>query len=175
MSRSAPYRLGFACLVASTVPCAADGTASAVILPWGDTLVGAAQAITSVLLPVAIAAATAAVARAAGPLRFLVTNTLVERLVRNVGDYALNAVSGAVKGRTLTVAVGSVVIARAVQRALDQAPAWLIEAAGGPEGLAAKVFRSLRLEEAAHADNTLAPALDVLRSGPARTTAGSMR
>lgn len=49
--------------------------------------------------------------------------------------------------------------ARAVQRALDQAPGWLIRAAGGGEGLAEKVFRSLSLEEAATARNTLEPAL----------------
>ena len=48
----------------------------------------------------------------------------------------------------------------AVQRALDQAPAWLIDAAGGPTGLAEKIFRGLTLEEAANAGNTLAPGLD---------------
>jgi hypothetical protein len=58
---------------------------------------------------------------------------------------------------------------RAVQRALDQAPAWLLRAAGGGEGVAEKVFRSLPLEAAATADNTLEPALErALRRGPAR-------
>ncbi|GJD85915.1 hypothetical protein [Methylobacterium haplocladii] len=61
-------------------------------------------------------------------------------------------------------------IARAVQRALDQAPAWLIRAAGGPTGLAEKIFRGLTLEEAANAGNTLKPGLDAAlkrRSGAA--------
>ncbi|HEX8375801.1 MAG TPA: hypothetical protein VF606_11555 [Geminicoccaceae bacterium] len=134
-----------------------------VVLPWGDALVAAAQTLTGLLLPIAIAAATGAVARIAGPLRVLVTTALVERLVRNAGDYAINAVAGAARGRTLTVAVGSAVLAAGMQRALDQAPAWLVAAAGGPTGLAEKIFRSLPLDAAADADNTLRPALDAAK------------
>ncbi len=47
-----------------------------------------------------------------------------------------------------------------MQRALDEAPGWLIRAAGGGEGVAAKVFRALPLEEGATAANTLRPALE---------------
>lgn len=138
--------------------CAA-GPAASVILPWGDAVVALAQAATSVMLPLAIAAVTAAAARIAGPLRIFVTTALVERLVRNVADYAVNAVAGAARGRTLEVPVGSTVIARAVERGIDQAPGWLVAAAGGPTGLAEKVFRSLPLDPEATAANTLAPAL----------------
>lgn len=134
--------------------------AAAILLPWGDGLVALAQALAALVTPVLAAAVAALVARIAGPLRLLVTDALVERLVRNATDYALNAVSGAVRGRTLTVSLGSAVIARAVQRALDEAPGWLIRAAGGGEGVAAKVFRALPLEEEATAANTLRPALE---------------
>ena len=41
-----------------------------------------------------LVAVTAAAARIAGPLRIFVTTALVERLVRNVADYAVNAVAG---------------------------------------------------------------------------------
>ncbi|MEH3118285.1 MAG: hypothetical protein PGN25_12035 [Methylorubrum populi] len=133
--------------------------ATALVLPWGDAVLALAQGLTALLTPILVAALAAALARVGGPLRLLVTNALIERLVRNATDYALNAVAGAVRGRTLSVPVGSAVIARAVQRALDQAPAWLIRAAGGGEGLAEKVFRSLPLDEAATARNTLEPAL----------------
>ncbi|AWN41205.1 hypothetical protein [Methylobacterium durans] len=164
-----PARAALAMLAALLVPeaalAAADPTSA--VLPWGDALAAAAQGAGSAVVPVAAAAATAALARVAGPLRLLVANTLVERLVRNVGDYALNAVAGAVKGRTLTVPLGSAVIAAAVQRAADQAPAWLLREAGGLEGLAEKVFRSLSLEAAADAANTLRPALDAARRGGA--------
>lgn len=156
------------CAPAHAVPLPA--TDAALVLPWGDAVLALAQGLATLSMPVVVAGFAAALARFGGPLRLLVTDALVERLVRNATDYALNAVAGAVRGRRLTVSVGSAVIAQAVQRALDQAPAWLIRAAGGGEGVAAKVFRSLPLEAAATAGNTLEPALDrVLRRGPAPT------
>lgn len=156
------------CVPAYAVPLPLAEAAS-VVLPWGDALSALAQGLTALVAPILAAAFAAAITRIGGPLRLLVTDALVERLVRNATDYALNAVSGAVRGRTLTVSIGSAVIARAVQRALDQAPAWLIRAAGGGEGLAEKVFRCLPLEEAATARNTLAPALDrIAGRDPAR-------
>ncbi|GBU17325.1 MULTISPECIES: hypothetical protein [Methylobacterium] len=154
------------------VPAAAAETA-AVALPWGDALLPVLQGLASAAVPFAAAAVTALVARLAGPLRLFVTATLVERLVRNVTDFALNAVAGAVKGRTLTIPLGSAVIARAVQRAADQAPGWLLRQAGGIEGLAEKVFRSLPLEEAATVGNTLRPAVEAgRRLGATRRPAG---
>ncbi|KQP61695.1 hypothetical protein ASG40_04070 [Methylobacterium sp. Leaf399] len=146
-------------LVLDTGSARAD-PATSLALPWGDAVVALAQGLTSLLLPLAIAAATAAAARIAGPLRLLVTAALVERLVTNVADYAVNAVAGAARGRTLDVPIGTAVIARAVRRGHDEAPAWLMGAAGGPAGLAEKVFRSLPLDARATAANTLVPALD---------------
>ena len=55
--------------------------------------------------------------------------------------------------------IASAVIAKAVQRALDAAPSKVIAAAGGPQGIAERVFRTLHLEEGATAANVLAPAL----------------
>ena len=157
------------CAPAYAAPLPTD--AAALVLPWGDAVLALAQGLATLLMPVVVAGFAAALARFGGPLRLLVTDALVERLVRNATDYALNAVAGAVRGRRLTVSVGSAVIAQAVQRALDQAPAWLIRAAGGGEGVAAKVFRSLPLGAAATAGNPLEPALDrVLGRGPAPTS-----
>ncbi|WP_232631356.1 hypothetical protein [Methylobacterium sp. Leaf118] len=133
--------------------------AATILLPWGDGLAALVQALAALATPMLAAAIAALIARIGGPLRLLVTDALVERLVRNATDYALNAVAGAVRGRTLSVTLGSAVIARAVQRALDEAPGWLVRAAGGGEGLAAKVFRALPLEAGATAANTLDPAL----------------
>lgn len=98
---------------ASAAPSAAPATA-AVTVPWGDALAAAVQGIGSVVVPLAVTALTAALARIAGPVRVLITASLVERLVRNVGAYAVNAVAGAAQGRTLTVPMGSLVIAGAV-------------------------------------------------------------
>jgi hypothetical protein len=55
-----------------------------------------------------------------------------------------------VKGQALTIPVGSAVIAKAVQR--------VVEAAGGPNGVAELVFRTLHLQDGATAADTLAPA-----------------
>lgn len=85
---------------------------AALVLPWGDAVLALVQGVTALLTPVLVAALAAALARFGGPLRLLITDALVERLVRNATDYALNAVAGAVRGRRLTVSVGSAVIAR---------------------------------------------------------------
>jgi len=160
--------LGCCCAPAHATPLPVIDAAT-LVLPWGDAVVALVQGLSALLTPMLVAGLAAALARFGGPLRLLVTDALVERLVRNATDYALNAVAGAVRGRRLTVSVGSAVIARAVQRALDQAPAWLIRAAGGGEGVAEKVFRSLPLEAAATAGNTLEPALErALGQGTAR-------
>lgn len=162
-ARNRPARTPAALLALSVLGLAgacspARAAGAEILLPWGDALAAGLQALGGIAAP-ALAAAAGAAARLAGPLRFLVTSTLVERLVRNATDYALNAVAGAARGRTLSVPIGSAVIAQAVQRALDQAPAWLVRAAGGETGLAEKVFRSLPLEAEATRANTLAPAL----------------
>ncbi|MBB2960567.1 hypothetical protein [Methylobacterium sp. R2-1] len=168
-----PLLLLGCCAPAYATPLPPD--AAALVLPWGDAVLALFQGVTALLTPALVAALAAALARLSGPLRLLVTDALVERLVRNATDYAVNAVAGAVRGRRLTVSVGSAVIARAVQRALDQAPAWLLRAAGGGEGVAEKVFRSLPLEAAATTGNTLEPALEralgLRPAGGARETA----
>ena len=150
-------------IASACAPAHAEPAAGAQVLQWGDSLAALAQGLTSVLVPIAATVVTAATARFAGPVRVLVTTTLVERLVRNATEYALNAIAGAVRGRTLTVPLGSAVIAQAVQRALEQGAPWLVRAAGGREGIAEKVFRSLPLEDKATVGNTLKPALDVRR------------
>ena len=87
------------------------------------------------------------------------TQSRVEQMANAVTEYAINAVPGAVKEGKLSINVGSAVIAKAVQRAVDAAPAKALEAAGGEAGLAEIVFRKLNLEDDANEHNTLAPVL----------------
>ena len=149
-----------ACLAAGFVSSPAHAAATtAVVLPWGEWVVAFATAAQAVLMPLLVALATGLVARFAPLLSYVLSKSVVEGMVRRVTDYALNAVSGAAKGQVLTVPVGSAVIAAAVQRAADQAPGFVVKAAGGLPGIAEKVFRRLALEERATAANTLAPAL----------------
>lgn len=145
----------------------AMATSTVVVVPYGDWIVAAGQAFTAVLLPVLIGYAVTALWRVAPWLQMFISTQLVERLIRNAADYALNSVQGAAKGRALSVDVGSVVIQRAVQRAVDQAPGFLVAKAGGAEGIAEKVFRILQLDDKATAANTLAPAIAAIPTASA--------
>ena len=152
------FILVLAVIVAPALAAAVTGTgATSVTLPYGDWVAGSAQFAAQLLQPVLLAAVTGLVAVLPWPLRLFLTSTLVERLVGNALDFALNEVEGAAKGRALTVDLGQAVLARAVGRAVAQAPSWLLEAAGGPTGIAEKVFRLLHLEPGASAANTLVP------------------
>lgn len=157
MTRMLVAALACACLLPSPVLAGMDATA--VVLPWGDWIVGFAQTATAILLPMLVAGIMGLVARFAPLLSYVVSKSVIEGMVRRITDYALNAVAGAAKGQVLTVPVGSAVIAAAVQRAADQVPGFVVRAAGGLPGIAEKVFRRLALEDRATAANTLAPAL----------------
>ncbi|NPU63397.1 hypothetical protein HL667_00105 [Bradyrhizobium sp. 83012] len=80
-------------------------------------------------------------------------NARVELLINNGIGYGLNAVKDAAKGKTLSVDVGNKVLAEAMQYAIENAPGWLLSWAGGPEGLAKKIFG--RLDLAPDADATM--------------------
>lgn len=153
--------------LALLVPAAGSALAAgdpAVSVPWGDWVVAAGDGASAILVPALVAGILWA-ARAYLPiLGTFLSQSLVERLVRNAADYALNAVAGAVKGRALDVPTGSAVIAKAAQRAIDQAPGWLLKEAGGPAGVAEKVFRTLHLDGNATAASVLAPAIRAIRS-----------
>ncbi|WP_132256540.1 hypothetical protein [Methylobacterium segetis] len=142
----------FAAEVVSATP------ATAVIVPWGDWVVAIGQGLTAILLPILVGVVTSAVYRVAPWARLVLTQARIEQMTKAVTDYALNSVAGAAKGQVLTVPVGSAVITKAVQRAVDVAPAKVVAAAGGPAGVAELVFRTLHLEDKANAANTLAPA-----------------
>lgn len=143
----------FAAEVVAPVP-----VAPAVIIPWGDWVVAIGQTLTSVLLPVLVALLGKAVYQIAPWARLFLTQARLEQMTKAITDYALNATEGVVKGQALTIPVGSAVIAKAVQRAVDAAPAKVVAAAGGPNGVAELVFRTLHLQDGATAANTLAPA-----------------
>ncbi|MGJ4888971.1 hypothetical protein ACQR1Y_12295 [Bradyrhizobium sp. HKCCYLRH3099] len=72
-------------------------------------------------------------------------NARVELLINNAIGYGLNAVEGATKGKTLELQVGNKVLREALQYAVENAPGWLLAWAGGPEGLAKKIFGRLDL------------------------------
>lgn len=131
----------------------------AVVLPYGDWIVAGLNVLVPVLVSLLAGVATWAIHTYVPIFGAFVSQGLVQRIVQNATDYATNAIDGAAKGEQLTIPVGSAVIAKAAQRAVDQVPAWLLKLAGGPAGVAEKVFRTLHLEPGSTAANVLAPAL----------------
>lgn len=89
-------------------------------------------------------------------LAAILGNGRVELLLNNAIGYGLNAVAGAAKGKTLDVDVGNKVLAEALQYAIDNAPKWLLNWAGGPEGLAKKIWGRLDLVPEADASGAVA-------------------
>ena len=144
----------------------ADGAApaNAVTIPWGDWLVAALQPAAAVLVPVAAAAVAAGVARVAPWAASVLTRERVEAAIRAGADYGQNAVAGAAKGRSVSVDLGPAVVAAGARHVLDTAPAQVVRTAGGPEGVATRIFRALPLDAQASAETVLAPALARLRA-----------
>lgn len=168
MIRIALAALALACV---SLPTLAGGPPeagrAAVIVRWGDWLVTVAQASVQILLPVLlplVAAYIIAAIRKVSPWAALfLSQRRIEMMIQAGAEYGLNAVQGAAKGRTLRVDARSEVLARGTQYILDTAPATVIAAAGGADGIARRVFRTLDLDERANEANVLAPALAALR------------
>jgi hypothetical protein len=127
----------FLALVLVMPALAADG--AAVTIPYGELVTEVSHIASAVLTPLLIAL----LAKMTGPVGLFLRTLLGERLIRNARDYALNSVEGAMKGKALSVPVGSVALAVALQYAMDEGPAWLIKTLGGPDGIKNKLFRAL--------------------------------
>lgn len=79
----------------------------------------------------------------------ILANARVDLLLNNAIGYGVNAVAGATKDKTLDVNVGNQVLAAAINYAIENSSGWLQTWAGGPEGLAKKVWGKLNLGEGA--------------------------
>ncbi|MCJ2135359.1 hypothetical protein MKK69_15080 [Methylobacterium sp. J-026] len=160
------FRAGLA-LACAAFPAAlvspAHAAAAGVTLPWGDWLTALLQPVSAVLVPLAAAAVTAGIARVAPWAASVMTRDRVEAAIRAGAEFGQNAVAGAARGRTVSVDLGSAVVAAGARHVLAHAPARVVRTAGGAEGVAARIFRALPLDPQASAANVLAPALRQLR------------
>lgn len=152
-----PLVLILAALPATAAELAASGTTLTV--PWGDLVAQGSRIAFEILAPTITAALGLAVAQLFPALRLVITNAFIDRMVRLAADYALNAVEGAAKGKRLDVDVGAAVVAEGVARAVNSTVPWVIEKAGGTQGIAERLFRHLDLAPEASIENVLAPAL----------------
>ncbi|KQT60020.1 hypothetical protein ASG52_19890 [Methylobacterium sp. Leaf456] len=144
-----------------------------VILPWGDQIAAFAVAlrepILTVLLPIVAAYAVQAIRRVYPWAALFLSQKRVEMMLEAAVGYGLNAVQGAAKGKTLSVEVAVPVIAKGTQYVIDTAPAAVIKAAGGRDGIAARMFRKLDLDEGGSEATVLAPAVERMDRFPPPT------
>lgn len=122
-------------------------TNTTVVIPvgtWIDQLLAAIQSSLAVI----IAAVVAWAFRNLPQSVVSILRTLqIEQVLTRAADYGINATRGAVKGKSLNVDVGNEAVAKAVQYAIDNAPRWLIDWAGGPDAIRDKIIARIPLGE----------------------------
>jgi hypothetical protein len=149
----------------------------AVILPWGDWLVALAvslrEPILTILIPIIAGYAIQAIRKVYPWAALFLSQRRVEMMLEAAVGYGLNAVNGAAKGKTLSVNVAVPVIAKGTQYVIDTAPPAVIKAAGGADGIAARIFRKLDLDDDASEAAVLIPAQ--VQIGAGTVTADELR
>ena len=148
-----------------------------VLIPWGDWLVALAvslrEPILTILLPIIAAYIIQAIRKVYPWAALFLSQRRVEMMLEAAVGFGLNAVNGAAKGKTLSANVAVPVIAKGTQYVIDTAPAAVIKAAGGPDGIAARMFRKLDLDDHASEANVLVPAQ--VQIGAGTVTADELR
>lgn len=125
---------------------------TAVSVPWGNwvseilsQLMLAAGTIIAFVLAWAVRYVPAALRGYADKQRIAQVEQLLERAL----GWGVGSVKGAVEGKSLSVDVGSKVVAEALQYAVDNGPGWLIGWMGGIDGVREKLLARLPITEAA--------------------------
>ncbi|TAN09874.1 MAG: hypothetical protein EPN45_07220 [Rhizobiaceae bacterium] len=146
----------------------ATAPTTSVSLPIGDWLADLAAFIGAI----AAAAIAWVLSKLPASIQPILRTMQAEQLLGKAIDYALNAVAGAEKGKTLDVKVGSSVVATAAQYVVDHGPAWLVEWLGGLPAIEQKVIARLNLgSDAAVATTTaIVPAASASTLAPAAAT-----
>lgn len=118
----------------------ADGS-TIVTIPWGDLVAG--------ILPAAqilfMGGLLWVLSHFAPSLYAILRTAQVEQLMNRALDFAVNAVAGATKGKTLEIDTGNEVLKNALTYVLAHGGGWLQEFAGTPIELAEKLYARLDL------------------------------
>lgn len=138
------------------------GGSTVVTLPYGEYIAGIQAGLTTLLTVIA----TALLAWLPLPIRWAVNLYGVDKLVKDAVGFAVAATPGASRDAKLQVDVGSKVLARALQKAIDDGAPRLIKAAGGIEGLQEKILAQMNLHPDVTAKEVAAatPATPALKS-----------
>lgn len=111
-------------------------------IPWGDWINAGAN--NAVLIIVALVGW--ALRRLPSNILSVIQTAQLDQLLYKAIDYAINKTAGAAKGQALSVSVGNDVLAKALQYAVNSAPAWMIQWGGGADGLRDKIIARLNLD-----------------------------
>lgn len=123
-------------VVLSCLPALAQSpTDTHVSLPVGDWLTALGEWIAPLVGIAALWLIRKLPAQIAGILMTMRADQLLEKAVA----YALNAVQGAAKGKSLDFSTGSKVADEALQYVVTNAPGWLISWLGGPDAIRQKI------------------------------------
>ncbi|BDL42413.1 hypothetical protein ACWFZ6_19250 [Methylorubrum extorquens] len=141
----------------------------AIILAWGDWLVALAVSlrdpVVTIFLPITAASITWAVRKVYPSAAVFLSQRRGEMRLERAVSYRRKAVNGAARGKTLLVNVAVPVIAKGTQYVIDTAPPAVIKAAGGADGIAARIFRRLDLDDHASEATELVPAQEQVGAG----------
>lgn len=147
------------------------------LIPWGDWLVALAislrEPILTILLPIIAGYIIQAIRKVYPWAALFLSQRRVEMMLEAAVGYGLNAVQGAAKGKILSAKVAVPVIAKGAQYVIDTAPPAVIKAAGGADGIAARMFRKIDLDDSASEANVLVPAQE--RIGADMVSADDLR
>lgn len=167
--------LGFILLLMVARPIAAQDVIilppdTTVVVPWGywvDLILTNAIQIVTALVVIALGWASRALPEAAQ--NWFRTQQVEQLLARSI-QFGLNAVAGAVKDKSLSVNVGSQVLATSANFAITHGPEKLIEWMGGVQGIKDKILARIDLAEGATVDEVRNAAPQVLGEATAIPT-----
>lgn len=136
-----------------------------VVFSWGPWVTAAAQMATEILVLVGTPLFLAWAYKTFPLASMFLREELVERTLRKWLDAGVAATRDATKDATLNVNVGSTVVANTLQRGLnranaDKVSAYVWKTAGGPEEVARKITRMLKLEPNASGEEVAKVALE---------------
>lgn len=155
-------KLLIAAALALAVCSPAFADANTVSAPWGNWVsAGIEQVVLPILAAVLLALLTWAAKFLPASLRAYATtkNTAaVEQLLEKAISFGLKKVAGASAGQSLTLTLGSDVLAQAAQYAIDHGPGWLLDWAGGEDGIRQKILARLDIDPATDGAAVLAHA-----------------
>jgi hypothetical protein len=114
-------------------------------IPIGEWI----KAIGEFVMPLVVLAFGWLCRKLPGQLASILATMRVDQLLEKAIGYAINATAGAMKGKPLSIDVGSEVVEKALQYVVDNGPVVLINWMGGVDGIKQKIIARIDLDPSA--------------------------